>query len=504
MITVIWIFFRDRTKMGASVSTNVNELATNAITKVASEVVQKSNNDEDESQIISVTDVDGDVEISDNIITQRIDINLENLFDTLATDLVQEKLAANISQQAKALISGINLAQFSAATNIMKTYINAVIDISKTVGQHCSSSSNQHQSIIVKNVRGTTRIDNNVIDQITNVIQKCIAHSVNQNETLQSVATTLQQLSSSSSIGISEWALFAFLCLLIGAPIVGGVYVLKYTFPVLMIVGIGVISWYMWSTKEDMKLTSFSQMVKNSCDPVTAVPPVYNVYTAEDAANKCLADEMCKAFDFKINKKSNVKTTTLYTDIPTDCEKIKTNDKELTSGIQLADGDGMPTSKGSQLKDMVPYDVYVDTNTTKWYQLNENGIWETNDKLIEHKELDAIVIVTGYENVNSNVDVPDHDLAYVIQLTPSDLSYWNIYKKVGNKWEAQPSLRKQGPENRKIVARIPSAFNVSGIKTVHRKQWLLYLGIALTLVGIIGTGYTTLTSSTTTTTSRGD
>lgn len=482
-------FFHDRRKMGASLSTNVNELATKAITKVASEIVQKSKTDESESQIISVTNVDGDVEITGNIITQRIDIDMEALFDALADDLVQEKLASNVSQQAKALISGINLAQFSAATNIMQTFINAVIDISKNISQHCSVSSNIQQSIIVTNVRGNTKIDNNVIEQISSVWEKCISHSVNQNETLQSLSTTLQQLASSSSIGISEWAFFAFLGVLIGAPIVGGVYLLKYTFPVLIIIGIGMISWYVWSTKSDMKMTSFSKMIRNSCDPVTASSPTFtDISSAEEAASKCLEDDKCKAFDFNYNKQNNLKTTTLYTDIPADCTTIKTNEKKLTSGLQLSDGIGLPTSP--HLKDMVPYDVYVDTTTTIWYQMNENRIWETREKLIQDKEPDAIVKVTGYENVNAYVDVPNNEYAYLIQLLSTDLSYWNIFKKVGNSWEAQPLLNKQGPNNLKVVARIPSLFNVSGIKTINRKHWLIYVGIATTLVGIVGTVYT--------------
>jgi len=235
--------FLSGTNMGASLSTNVNKLATDAITRVASEIVQDSRIHNSSSQIVSVTNVDGDVVVNGNTVTQRVNVNMSALFDAMASDEAQEKLATNVSQQAKALISGINLAQFSAATNIMKTFINAVVDISNDIRQHCLAANNQQQSIIVKNVHGSTAIHNNVLDQVTDIVEHCISHSVNQNEALQSIATTLQQAASSSSVGISECALFAFVGLLIGAPIVGGTYVLKYTFPLMIIVGLCMIGW---------------------------------------------------------------------------------------------------------------------------------------------------------------------------------------------------------------------------------------------------------------------
>jgi Lipid membrane protein of large eukaryotic DNA viruses len=476
--------------MGASVSTNVNKLATDALTKVASEIVQDSRIHNSSSQIVSVTNVDGDVVINGNTVTQRVNVNMSALFDAMASDEAQEKLATNVSQQAKALISGINLAQFSAATNIMKTFINAVIEISNDIRQHCLAANNQQQSIIVKNVHGSTAIHNNVLDQVTDIVENCISHSVNQNEALQSIATRLQQAASSSSVGISEWALFAFVGLLIGAPIVGGTYVLKYTFPLMIIVGLCMIGWYLMTTKADMTLTSFSDFINNSdsCKPLTSSTPVDDIATAEDAGTQCMSDGTCKAFDFKTNKETTVKTTTFYTDISTGCS-IGSNNKNLLSNIQLSDGAGLPTSKipSSNLQDMVPYDLYVDTTTTKWYQMNDNRIWEENPKLIDEKEPDAVVKVSGAANIN-RITIPDGDNAYLIYLNPTDLSFWQIYKKTLNKWEAQPRFKKEGPKNRK-VARIPSVFNVSGIKTVYRKQWLLYLGISLTLVGVVGTVY---------------
>ena len=482
--------------MGASLSTNINKLATDAISKVASEIVQDSRIHTSSSQIVSVTDVDGDVVINRNTMTQRVNINMSALFDAMSSDSAQEKLATNISQQAKALISGINIAQFSAASNIMKTFIDAVIEITNDIRQHCIASNNQQQSIIVTNVHGSSAILNNVLEQVTDIIENCISHSVNENEALRSIATTLQQAASSSSVGISEWALFAFIGLLIGAPVVGVTVVLKYTFPLMIIVGLSMIGWYAWSTKPDMKLTSFSDFISNSdsCKPVTANAPIDSITTAEDAATQCLSDESCKGFDFKTNNKTSKNITTLYTSLSPGCS-VEINQKNLISNAQLSDGAGLPTITLSQtnLREMVPYDLYIDTTTTKWYKLNESRVWEENEKLIDNKEQNAVVKVSGVLNIN-RITIPDGDNVYLIHLNPTDPSFWRIYKKILNKWELQPKLQKKGPGNRKI-ARVPATFNVSGIKTINRQQWLLYFGMSLTLVGIVGTIYNAKTTT---------
>lgn len=57
--------------MGSAVSKNITKAATEAVAKVSNNIIQDSKLTTDQTQIISVSDVDGDVNISGNTFTQK-------------------------------------------------------------------------------------------------------------------------------------------------------------------------------------------------------------------------------------------------------------------------------------------------------------------------------------------------------------------------------------------------------------------------------------------------
>ena len=105
--------------MGASVSKNIANVVTRSVAKVSSNIIQNSKLSTDNTQIISVKDVHGDVHISGNRFTQVATINMEQLMDALSTEGAQQSIMQELAQEAKSVTSGLNLGQFSDAQNTL-------------------------------------------------------------------------------------------------------------------------------------------------------------------------------------------------------------------------------------------------------------------------------------------------------------------------------------------------------------------------------------------------
>lgn len=478
--------------MGASLSSNVAKVAVNAVTKVAAEIVQNSAISTSSTQIISVSNSTGDVVISGNTMRQRATINMQALFNAMASEEAQQRLAVEIAQQAKAITSGINLGQVSAASNVVDTIITASISLASKIGQTCLTSSNQTQSIIVENTRGSTTITNNLMDQMSSLFQNCIESAVSNNKALQDLSASLSQTSLAESVGISEWAVVALAALFVGVPVVGGVvggvYVLKYLFPVILAVGIAMLGCYFWYTKTNIKLTAFSTLITNSpaCSAAVRGSVIENK-TLDETVAECLADKDCEGFDFKGYEVNESGIATLnssplirhYTRLQPECiSSIRPDNVKLLRAPVLYYGHGEPDLAGCKAGD-----VYVDTLTSSWYQLDKANVWKVMFQLI--MEEFNTVIVSGNKP-------PGHVAAatrpaYYIYADPTGMAYWHVFKQVGTSWVEQ--FKRPGPG---LYAIIPPVINTTGIKVQERRQWLLYAGVAAAVIGLGGTVYTTL------------
>ena len=115
--------------MGASVSSNVVNMVTKTVATVSSDIIQKTQLSTDSAQIISVSDIDGDVTIKDNVFYQTANLNMQALMNALTSESAQQNIIVQLSQEAKSLISGLNIGQFSDASNTMNVLIEATINI---------------------------------------------------------------------------------------------------------------------------------------------------------------------------------------------------------------------------------------------------------------------------------------------------------------------------------------------------------------------------------------
>lgn len=476
--------------MGASASTNVSKVAINSIVKVASDIVQNTSVTNNSSQIISVTHNKGNVVISGNKLRQKATVNMKALFNAMSSEEAQQKLALEVAQQAKAITSGLNLAQFSVSTNILDTFISATIDLSSKIAQSCTLNSNQNQSIIVEYVDGNTTITNNVLEQVSDLLQNCVSNSVNSSKAIQDVDVKLSQTASASAIGISEWALALMGALLLGIPVVGivvgGVYAMKYIFPLMTICGICIIVYYIYSVKNVMKYSSFSSLIEYSPSCLAEKLATHEVTSAKQAADICENNNNCAAVDFKAFTVSSGgeyiplqrPVAELYSKIS--CDDVKPDGVVLVKAPELTYNLGDP-SKNGLFNNYPNGTVYVDIKTSNWYQ-KYNNVWQFKSRLImENVSFD---ISSSVQPANSN-----YRGDYYIYINPLNMAYWHIYKRdsINNRWVED--IKKPGPG---MYTSVPQISNTTVFKKQERSQLFLYIGIAITLLGIIGTIYTQL------------
>jgi len=482
--------------MGASISTNSAKVVVNAVSKIASEIVQNSNISHSSTQIISVTNVRGDVIILGNRMTQKVNINMSALLDALSTEQAQQNLAVELAQQAKSLTSGLNIGQLSVASNSMDTFIQASIDLISRIGQTCSTMSNQSQQILVENVIGSVRIENNVAEQVTDIIQNCVGNAVANNSAIQDVTARLSQSASATSAGISEWALVALAALVVGVPVVGGVVLLKYIFPVVLVAGILAIVVYFYYTTESMWLDAYSNFIADTSACVAeGAAPTTQFTTAERASVGCLADSNCVAFDWKgvdvhadgTFSVLDTPQTTFFSKIHQKCQSTVAKDNvKMVRAPVIFSGTGDLVSRPSNA---VNGDVYVDCSTSQWFQWGLSGILEPKG-IITHDRFSKLTV----SGLVPNVSIPGVAENFYVYANPQNPQYWHVYRyeeDVPNRWVEQKKVPGPG-----MFASAPGITNASGFKTTGRKTWLLYSGIAAILVGAVGSGYVFLNKNT--------
>jgi len=477
--------------MGASVSKNISNAVTKAIAKVSSNIIQNTHIGYDQSQIISIGTADGDVIIEGNRFRQRANVNMQALLNALSKEENQQKMLAELAQEAKSITSGLNLAQYSNSQDILNILVNSTSTILSTISQTCSAFASQQQAITIERVRGGVRITNNVYEQLYDILQNCAEAAVSENANLQDLSTKISQTSSAESAGISPWTIIAAL---LGIPVIagliGGIAVLKFIFPVIIIIGISlIITYYTW-TKEEMKLTGFSSMISNT--PICTHETMTQQQTFLDAisaSNECDKTSKCKAFDWEGMKLTQTGNYTLldppvtrfYEDVPSKCEaNVKMDNTRLLYTPNAYSGPTDPIT--SEPSAAVEGDIYLNTKTSQWYQRTNK--WPTGWQpmgYIESKiRFNKLEWGTYNPLIVSVIKNPLKDDVYV---NISNLASFEVYRfRNEDGWILEKKLKGPG-----LFPKIPPISNTSGFKTVIKKNWMLYTGVVCIFVGIGGT-----------------
>lgn len=488
--------------MGASVSKNVSNTIAKAVAKVSSNIIQNTQLSLDMAQVISVSDVHGDVHISGNTFTQRANINMHALLDALSTEEAQQSIMQELVQEAKSVTSGINIGQLSDTQNTMNILMEATINLLTTIGQTCKAFNRKYQAIVVKRVSGNVYIQDNVFQQIYDILQNCTEQAVSNNSLLQDLTSKLSQEASARSEGISGWILVALLAVFIGMPVVGGVVagraILKFIFPIILVAGIILLVMYYVRGKQVMKEVGFSTFINNTplCAPTAdRVPQAYT--NAVDASNACKDDDTCKAFDWQGMTISQDGTYTViddpvtrfYSGVSDKCwTAIKPDNANLLRYRTFAKGAREPSSY-AVLTGVKKGDVFLNTTTGVWSELTTEwqprGTITTNSfNRIDWNYADPSLPRT--DGTPYGVPMLDSPIAndvyvYIKEQNPIFLYIFRYNKG----WVQEQKIKGPG-----LAPDTPASINASGFKKIERPVWMLYAGIAGITIGAIGSGIT--------------
>jgi hypothetical protein len=293
--------------MGSASSRNVADVALEAISTVATNISTRSDLTSAASQIISVRNV-GDVIISDVIQRIEVQVDIAAMMDAMSDTRAQQDLIQSMTQSSKSLVSGINLFQFASATNEMKQYMSAVLNISTDIELHCDSLSNTSQSIIVEQARGRVEITNVTQESIVGMLSQCTQETISKTESVQTMQQTLDQSASAEAQGIDPIAalITAIVCfaVFVLAMSFGGVAIVNKTFTFIFFimfgVGCGLLAGYFLSKEIWMRVKPYSTMIKPTatCGGVIAESRD-DLYNPGQAGAICLANPECQAFDWE-------------------------------------------------------------------------------------------------------------------------------------------------------------------------------------------------------------
>ncbi|AKU37476.1 putative myristoylated protein [Scale drop disease virus] len=195
--------------MGAAQSYNSVDAITRAVADVSSNITTKQKVNTDINQIISISHVKGDVYIKGVTMKQTINVNLSAIMKAIANQDAQQKIANNLAQEAKSVVSGINLAQYSSATNMIKMFVDVSTRIVNTMLLQCDANIKSTQSVIVDDVQGNVTILDSVFDIVVNALLKCTQDVAASNATLQDIENKIKQIASSKTQGFELWQLIA-------------------------------------------------------------------------------------------------------------------------------------------------------------------------------------------------------------------------------------------------------------------------------------------------------
>jgi hypothetical protein len=477
--------------MGASLTTNITKAATEAVAKVSNNIIQNIKLSTDQTQIISVSDVDGDVIISGNTFTQQASINMKSLMNALVQEDIQQAMTMEIAQACKSIVSGLNLFQIANAKNEIDLLLRASVELTNAISQSCAASLGENQVITVSRVKGNVYIQNNIMEQLSEIVGSCVQDAVSKNSIIQDLQNKIDQSATAEAKGLDLWQIIILILIVLGVPVVsvlGGIAVLgRYMFPLSVLGGLGCLTlWYSWFD-ESVYSHAFSPLIRYlSADclgqPLTATVTAFA--SSQAAAQACKANSNCAAFDWQgavVDANGNHVSfsppqTTFYSSVSGLCEsaiKSSPDNSKLFRLPKLTKGKGPPSRPDA--------DAYLDLNTAEYYFFNQTTKqWEKQGSFA-HSDF------TSRNSIDWGVMAPSQATQGIagsifVVYSATNPIYFHVYVKNPDGWKLfDPPLKGPG-----MIPDTPFNINVSGFTTLKRRDWLLYLGASLVVVGILG------------------
>jgi hypothetical protein len=295
--------------MGNSQSVNVAKSITDIIAKVSTDVIQSIDLSNINSQIISISNSGGDVNISNNVFTQTATINMTSLLDSLSSQQASEKIRAEMEQLSKSIVSGLNFFTFTDAKNTADLLVNNTVTILTNIKQSCATTVNNIQSITIQQTKGSVYIQNNLFSQMSSIMNQCALKSISNNSVVQDVQNKINQSATSELKGFNLMWIILLCVAIVIAPIFAASSTLgksfKFIFPIMTFIGLILISVYFSTGKNIMKTYYYTKPYGNTC-PSASKDASINTQTTntQTAIETCLKSSTCKVVDGRLTEKS--------------------------------------------------------------------------------------------------------------------------------------------------------------------------------------------------------
>lgn len=388
--------------MGAAVSYNSVKAITKSVADISSQITTNQKITTDINQIISVTHVKGDVYIKGTVMRQQINVNLGAVMKAIANQDAQQKIANDLAQEAKSVVSGINLGQYSSATNMINMFVDVSTRIVNTMLLNCDAKIQANQTIMIDDVQGNVTIVDSVFDIMVDALLQCTQDAAASNSSLQDIENKIKQIASSKAQGVELWQVLAVIAagLILFPAVTGRMLGRRAIIGIMMmivgsaVVAAGLVRSNMCQNTSDIKSrvamvphapipdsTSMSQLLYKTedvalTDAVLALKPnqvcFWQKYSMDSNTFEPTLAAKPIAFYFPVNAydpNENVQHNPL----------VRVNLKNTT--------DDKDTPKDSNIVDGAkPGDTYLNSKSGQYFVLTDDKGWESRGFI---KELDA-------------------------------------------------------------------------------------------------------------------
>lgn len=501
--------------MGAGISSNTANQYINAVTNIATKMINDTSVQTLQSQGIVVKNAQSDVIIEGNHFNQSIQIDLQALLNAIASQSAQQDLMQELSQLAESTNKQLNLFQFADANNTLNQYLDATINLSTNITQTCTALAQQNQYINVDTASGVVKINNNTFNQTEDIISKCMYQATSSSDAIQKAQQQADQSAKATNVGINIWAIVVMVLLGLLAMILPELLpfliplfelsmavtsvikiVFNLFFLLLFLAGLGLIICYFLQTKNIISLDGDVKPISSETQCGATKVDTTDVFkNPEDAGNECL-DKNYAAFDFD----QTDTTTTFYSKVSPSCEKIlisndnstKTSDPPIVPKINSTLYSNLPDVSLFNYKDA----IFIQDGTMQICNMNDSDqkVWDPvkddSGNAIHYFDISGITsdqFKIMYNTLPSTW--PDPSIKVIVFVPPitSDMgTEYRVYTDPNNLQsyvsKKPPSLYNYGtnPDNKILYW---SGFN---IKVKKLNIFFLYLSIVFMIVGFFG------------------
>jgi len=208
--------------MGSASSRNVVQSVANVSAESTNSAIQTVAASARSFQAINVAGVAKDVTIRNVRMDGNVELSVDAYLEATQTNEVQQKIAQQMEQMAKASVSGINLGNSSSTSNSVNTNINAVVRSSNMTSQQCDTEAMASQVINAADIGGSLLVENVDMSSAVKALINCRMQAVLGNTSVQDLQQTVKQTAISETVGLD---LAALIWVIVGIVAVIGIVV---------------------------------------------------------------------------------------------------------------------------------------------------------------------------------------------------------------------------------------------------------------------------------------